>query len=86
MGKQHRSFSVEQKLQIIQEAEQNGITQTLRKHQFGPQSFSKVEKPVQPRRCKITAATIPQSRSGAQGITGRKCEAQKNHRQPGAGT
>jgi transposase-like protein len=32
MAKQHRKFSVEQKLQIIQEAEQNGITQTLRKH------------------------------------------------------
>jgi transposase-like protein len=32
MAKQRRSFSVEQKLQIIQEAEQNGITQTLRKH------------------------------------------------------
>ena len=32
MAKQHRKFSVEQKLQIIQEAEQTGITQTLRKH------------------------------------------------------
>jgi Transposase. len=32
MRKQRRSFSVEQKLQIIQEAEQNGVTQTLRKH------------------------------------------------------
>ena len=32
MGKQRRSFSVEQKLQIIQEADQNGVTQTLRKH------------------------------------------------------
>ncbi len=32
MGKQRRSFSVEQKLQILQEADQNGATQTLRKH------------------------------------------------------
>jgi putative transposase len=32
MGKQRRSFSVEQKLQIIQEADQSGIIQTLRKH------------------------------------------------------
>ena len=32
MGKQRRSFSVEQKLQIIQEADQHGVTQTLRKH------------------------------------------------------
>jgi putative transposase len=32
MGKQRRSFSVEQKLQIIQEADEHGVTQTLRKH------------------------------------------------------
>jgi transposase-like protein len=32
MAKQRRSFSVEQKLQIIQEADQHGVTQTLRKH------------------------------------------------------
>jgi len=32
MAKQRRKFSVEQKLQIIQEADQHGITQTLRKH------------------------------------------------------
>ena len=32
MAKQRRSFSVEQKLQIIQEAEQQGVVQTLRKH------------------------------------------------------
>ncbi|HEV9038054.1 MAG TPA: transposase [Puia sp.] len=32
MSKQRRKFSVEQKLQIIQEADQHGITQTLRKH------------------------------------------------------
>jgi len=29
MAKQHRKFSVEQELQIIQEAEQNGVTQTI---------------------------------------------------------
>jgi putative transposase len=32
MTRTRRSFSVEQKLQIIQEAEQQGITSTLRKH------------------------------------------------------
>ena len=32
MAKQRRSFSVEQKLQIIQEADQHGVVQTLRKH------------------------------------------------------
>jgi|SRR5690348_3553872 len=32
MAKQRRKFSVEQKLQVIQEADQHGITQTLRKH------------------------------------------------------
>jgi transposase-like protein len=31
MAKQRRSFSVEEKLQIIQEADQHGVTQTLRK-------------------------------------------------------
>ena len=32
MSRQRRTFSVEQKLQIISEADQQGITQTLRKH------------------------------------------------------
>ena len=32
MSKSRRKFSVDQKLQIIQEADQQGITQTLRKH------------------------------------------------------
>ena len=32
MSKIRRKFSVEQKLQIIQEADQNGVTPTLRKH------------------------------------------------------
>jgi putative transposase len=31
-GRQRRRFSVDQKLAIIQEADQYGITQTLRKH------------------------------------------------------
>jgi transposase-like protein len=39
MTKQRRSFSVEQKLQIIQEADQNGITQTLRKHNISHSVF-----------------------------------------------
>ena len=39
MAKQRRSFSVEQKLQIIQEAEQNGATQTLRKHSISHSVF-----------------------------------------------
>jgi transposase-like protein len=32
MSKQRRTFSVEQKLQIINEADQSGVTQTLRKY------------------------------------------------------
>lgn len=32
MEKHRRKFSVEEKLQIIQEAEQTGVTPTLRKH------------------------------------------------------
>jgi putative transposase len=39
MAKQRRSFSVEQKLQIIQEAEQYGTTQTVRKHNLSPSLF-----------------------------------------------
>ena len=39
MGKTRRSFSVEQKLQIIQEADQNGVTQTLRKHNVSHSLF-----------------------------------------------
>jgi len=34
-----RSFSVEQKLQIIQEADQHGVTQTLRKHNLSHSVF-----------------------------------------------
>ena len=36
MGRTKRSFSVEQKLQIIQESEQLGVSQTLRKHNLSP--------------------------------------------------
>jgi transposase-like protein len=39
MSKARRKFSVEQKLQIIQEADQNGITQTLRKHNLSHSVF-----------------------------------------------
>jgi len=39
MAKQRRSFSVEQKLQIIQEADQLGTTQTLRKHNISHSVF-----------------------------------------------
>jgi transposase-like protein len=39
MSKQRRTFSVEQKLQIISEADQSGITQTLRKHNLSHSVF-----------------------------------------------
>lgn len=39
MSKQRRKFSVEQKLQIIQEADQTGITQTLRKYNLSHSVF-----------------------------------------------
>src|SRR5215472_7439456 len=39
MAKQRRAFSVEQKLQIIQEADQQGVTQTLRKHNLSHSVF-----------------------------------------------
>jgi len=39
MSKQRRQFSVEQKLQILQEAEQTGVTQTLRKHNLSHSVF-----------------------------------------------
>ena len=39
MSKKRRSFSVDQKLSIIQEADQNGITQTLRKHNLSHSVF-----------------------------------------------
>jgi putative transposase len=39
MSKKRRQFSVEQKLQIIQEADQEGITQTLRKHNLSHSIF-----------------------------------------------
>ena len=39
MGRQRRSFSVEQKLQIIQEADQSGLMQTLRKHNLSHSVF-----------------------------------------------
>jgi transposase-like protein len=39
MSKQRRQFSVDQKLQIIGEADQHGITQTLRKHNLSHSVF-----------------------------------------------
>lgn len=41
MPKTRRSFSVDQKLQIIQEAEQSGVTQTLRKHNLSHSVYLK---------------------------------------------
>ena len=39
MSKKRRSFSVDQKLSIIEEADQQGITQTLRKHNLSHSVF-----------------------------------------------
>jgi transposase-like protein len=39
MSRLRRKFSVDQKLQIIEEADQNGITQTLRKHNLSHSVF-----------------------------------------------
>lgn len=44
MSRQRRSFSVEQKLQILSEADQNGITQTLRKHNLSHSLFLRWKK------------------------------------------
>jgi putative transposase len=39
MSKQRRTFSVDQKMLIIQEAEQMGVTQALRKHNLSHSVF-----------------------------------------------
>ena len=39
MSRTRRQFSVEQKLTILNEADQNGITQTLRKHNLSHSVF-----------------------------------------------
>ncbi len=39
MSTKRRSWSVEQKLQLIQEADQYGITETLRKHNVAQSLF-----------------------------------------------
>ena len=39
MAKQRRTFSVEQKMLILQEAEQIGVTQALRKHNLSHSVF-----------------------------------------------
>ncbi|HMG67136.1 MAG TPA: transposase [Chitinophagaceae bacterium] len=39
MSRKRRQFSVEQKLQIIQEADQEGVTQALRKHNLSHSVF-----------------------------------------------
>lgn len=39
MAKQRRTFSVDQKMLILQEAEQIGVTQTLRKHNLSNTVF-----------------------------------------------
>lgn len=44
MSRQRRSFSVEQKLQILSEADQTGITQTLRKQNLSHSLFLRWKK------------------------------------------
>lgn len=39
MSRSRRQFSVEQKLAILNEADQNGVTQTLRKHNLSHSVF-----------------------------------------------
>jgi putative transposase len=39
MSRQHRKWTEAEKLQIIQEAEQNGLTETLRKHNVAQSLF-----------------------------------------------
>jgi putative transposase len=39
MSKQRRSFSAAEKLAIINDADQHGISQTLRKHNLSPSVF-----------------------------------------------
>ena len=41
MAKMHRKWSEAQKLQIIQEVEQNGLTETLRKYNLAQSLFSR---------------------------------------------
>ncbi|SRR5258706_1681483 len=41
MSKSRRTFSVEQKLQVIQEADQIGVTQVLRKHNLSYSVFQR---------------------------------------------
>ena len=79
MAKTRRSFSVEQKLQIIQEAEQNGVTQTLRKHNLAHSLFSGGEV-SSIRAVQNCSAAVSQSGSGAQGIAGRKRKIEKDYR------
>ena len=80
MAKTRRSFSVEQKLQIIQEADQNGVTQTLRKHNLAHSLFLRWRSQFNQGGAKLVAASVSQSGSGAQGITGRKCKIEKDYR------
>ncbi len=44
MSRQRRTFSVDQKLQIISEADQSGVAQTLRKHNLSPSVFLRWKK------------------------------------------
>ena len=44
MTTHHRKFSVEQKLYILQEATQEGVAQTLRKHNLSHSVFSRWRK------------------------------------------
>jgi transposase-like protein len=44
MSRQRRVFSVDQKLKIIEEADQEGVTQTLRKHNLSHSVFLRWKK------------------------------------------
>ena len=44
MGREHRKWSEAQKLQIIQEVEQSGLTETLRKYNLAQSLFHRWRK------------------------------------------
>jgi transposase-like protein len=46
MAKMHRKWSEEQKLQIIQEVEHNGLTETLRKYNLAQSPIQPVAKGI----------------------------------------
>jgi len=77
MTSNRRKFTVEYKVHLLQEAEEQGVTQTLRKGNLSNSVLS--------RWCSRPAAALSQSGWGRKEPGGGECKLEENHCEPSLG-